>query len=100
MPIRLNRSVHSYATDPIYSRKSDAKYTVATLAIEMGPLHFSTHGDPGALEYKRGLVFASIGSLEHIRAGSDQLSIQTAMMRLRKSRLLDGSLTSNIIPFS
>lgn len=59
---RPNGSTRSYATDPIYSRKSEAKSAAATLAIEMGALDFITHGDPEELKVKRGLVLASINS--------------------------------------
>ncbi|KAG1881147.1 hypothetical protein F4604DRAFT_465963 [Suillus subluteus] len=68
---RPNGSIRSYATDPVYSRKSDAKSAAATLAIEMGALDFITHGDPEELKLKRGLVLASINSSqnqERIRA--------------------------------
>ncbi|KAG2157757.1 uncharacterized protein EDB93DRAFT_1124492 [Suillus bovinus] len=62
---RPNGSTRSYATDPIYSRKSDAKSAAATLAIEMGALDFITHGDPEELKLKRGLVLASINSSQN-----------------------------------
>ncbi|KAG1770711.1 hypothetical protein EDD22DRAFT_948318 [Suillus occidentalis] len=62
---RPNGSTRSYATDPIYSRKSDAKSAAATLAIEMGALDFITHGDPEELKPKRGLVLASINSSQN-----------------------------------
>jgi hypothetical protein len=60
-----NGSTRSYATDPVYSRKSDAKSAAATLAIEMGALDFITHGDPEELKLKRGLVLASINSSQN-----------------------------------
>lgn len=62
---RPNGSTRSYATDPVYSRKSDAKSAAATLAIEMGALNFITHGDPEELKLKRGLVLASINSSQN-----------------------------------
>ncbi|KAG1808703.1 uncharacterized protein BJ212DRAFT_1590062 [Suillus subaureus] len=62
---RPNGSTRSYATDPVYSRKSDAKSAAATLAIEMGALDFITHGDPEELKLKRGLVLASINSSQN-----------------------------------
>jgi hypothetical protein len=62
---RPNGSIRSYATDPVYSRKSDAKSAAATLAIEMGALDFITHGDPEELKLKRGLVLASINSSQN-----------------------------------
>lgn len=62
---RPNGSTRSYATDPVYSRKSDAKSAAATLAIEMGALDFITHGDPDELKLKRGLVLASINSSQN-----------------------------------
>lgn len=68
---RPNGSTRSYTTDPVHSRKSDAKSAAATLAIEMGALDFITHGDPEELKLKRGLVLASINSSqnqERIRA--------------------------------
>ncbi|KAG0704119.1 hypothetical protein DFH29DRAFT_913781 [Suillus ampliporus] len=66
---RPNGSTRSYATDPVYSRKSEAKSAAAVLAIEMGALDFITHGDPIELKLKRGLVLASINSSEN-REGS------------------------------
>ncbi|KAG1907855.1 uncharacterized protein F5891DRAFT_216949 [Suillus fuscotomentosus] len=62
---RPNGSTRSYATDPVYSRKSDAKSAAATLATEMGALDFITHGDPEELKLKRGLVLASINSSQN-----------------------------------
>ncbi|KAG2075717.1 hypothetical protein BDR04DRAFT_1091342 [Suillus decipiens] len=62
---RPNGSTRSYATDPVYSRKSDAKSAAATLAIEMGALDFISHGDPEELKLKRGLVLASINSSQN-----------------------------------
>lgn len=62
---RPNGSTRSYATDPVYSRKSDAKSAAATLAIEMGALDFITRGDPEELKLKRGLVLASINSSQN-----------------------------------
>lgn len=62
---RPNGSTRSYATDPVYSRKSDAKSAAATLAIEMGALDFIFHGDPEELQLKRGLVLASINSSQN-----------------------------------
>ncbi|KAG1744954.1 uncharacterized protein EDB91DRAFT_1345827 [Suillus paluster] len=66
---RPNGSTRSYATDPVYSRKSDAKSAAASLAIEMGALDFITRGEPEELKLKRGLVLASINSSE-TREGS------------------------------
>jgi hypothetical protein len=59
-----NGSTRSYATEPVHSRKSEAKSAAATLAIEMGALDFVAHGDPEEFKLKRGLVLSSINTSE------------------------------------
>lgn len=71
---RPNGSIRSYATEPVYSRKSEAKSAAANLAIEMGALDFITNDDPQESRPKRGLVLSSINTSENQEGTTDNHS--------------------------
>ena len=56
---RPNGATRSYSSKTNFERKSDARSSVAALAVEMGALDFIKKGAPGD-DLKRGLVLAPL----------------------------------------
>ena len=55
-----NGASRSYHTDPIFSRKNEAKAQVATKAIEMGAIEFIVSGGAESAKGKKGLILAPL----------------------------------------
>lgn len=54
--------VRSYASEPTFTRKSDAKARAAALAVEMGAVDFILHGNKDSSKARSKIVLAPIDS--------------------------------------
>jgi len=52
--------MRSYKTEPVFSRKNEAKSQAASIAIEMGAIDFIVSGDSDTLKAKKGLLLAPL----------------------------------------
>ncbi|KII84788.1 hypothetical protein PLICRDRAFT_179128 [Plicaturopsis crispa FD-325 SS-3] len=57
---RPNGLTRSYATQPVFSRKNEAKAQAASLALELGVIDFIVKGEPDASKHKKGLILAPL----------------------------------------
>ncbi|KAF8840465.1 hypothetical protein BDN67DRAFT_644579 [Paxillus ammoniavirescens] len=57
---RPDRTKRSYATQPSFAKKNEAKAEAAKTAIEMGALDFLMNGEGDTAKPKRGLVLSSV----------------------------------------
>ncbi|KIK81641.1 hypothetical protein PAXRUDRAFT_832706 [Paxillus rubicundulus Ve08.2h10] len=66
---RPDRTKRSYATQPTFAKKNEAKAEAAKTAIEMGALEFLMNGGGEAAKPKRGLVLSSVARADTAGAG-------------------------------
>jgi hypothetical protein len=57
---RPNGASRSYATEPVFSRKNEAKASVAAIAIQMGAIEFIVSGHVETSKGRKGLVLAPL----------------------------------------
>ncbi|KAF9242819.1 hypothetical protein BU15DRAFT_72469 [Melanogaster broomeanus] len=63
----------SYATQPTFAKKNEAKAGAAMIAIEMGALEFLMNGDGEATKPKRGLLLSSVPAVRVDSAAAEPI---------------------------
>jgi hypothetical protein len=74
---RPNGASRSYATEPVFSRKNEAKAHVAALAIEMGAIEFIVSGYVDTPKGKKGLVLAPLDAPDSSDIEAAETSVPT-----------------------
>ncbi|KAF9467629.1 hypothetical protein BDZ94DRAFT_1248588 [Collybia nuda] len=76
---RPNGSVRAYKTEPIFTRKTDAKAHAANIAVDMAALEFIASGDSEVLKQKKGLLLSSLDAADPETREEEELVVEPSV---------------------